>query len=329
MTSGGIRDNLGVDTGVSAMRTFPTVSIVIVSVLASSLGFAAQVPEQRILSTGGLDRSYFILTPRNTGARRPVVIALHGGTRPATDIFKDSAWPDVAMRSNIILVAPQGVNNQWNDGRKHTASGKTSTADDVGFLSQLIAELVARDRADPARIFLTGASNGGMMSFRFACERADLLAGFAPTIASMPVAMREACKPSRPLAVIMIAGTADPLMTYDGVPARRLIQRPQDPMSGIPETFAFWVRVNGCGSPAQEVNLPDLNPADGSTVTVLAGVNCAAARATLLRVNGGGHREPSRSRAREGGSAVARMLGPQNRDVEAATVIWSFFSADR
>jgi len=308
---------------------FLTVSIVIVSVLASNLGFAAQVPEQRILSTGGLDRSYFILTPANTSARRPVVIALHGGTRPATDIFKHSAWPDVAMRSDIILVAPQGVNNQWNDGRKQTASGKTSTADDVGFLSQLIAELIARDRADPARIFLTGASNGGMMSFRFACERADLLAGFAPTIASMPVAMREACKPSRPLAVIMIAGTADPLMTYDGDPVRRLIQRPQDPMSGIPESFAFWVRFNRCGLPVREESLPDLDPGDGSTVTVLAGVNCAAARTTLLRVNGGGHREPSLSRTPTASGPIAWMLGPQNRDIETAAAIWSFFSANR
>lgn len=311
------------------MKSLLSILFVAISVLASSPGFATPVPERRTLSTEGLDRAYLILVPGGSGTRRPAVIALHGGTRPATDIFEHGAWPDVAMRNDFILAAPQGVNNQWNDGRKNTVSGKISTADDVLFISQLVAELVARDGADPARIFLTGASNGGMMSFRLACERADLLAGIAPTIAAMPIAMREACKPSRPLAVIMIAGTADPLMTYDGNPARRLIQRPQDPMSGIPESFAFWVRFNRCGLPVREESLPDLDPGDGSTVTVLAGVNCAAARATLLRVNGGGHREPSLSRTPAASGPIARMLGPQNHDIEAAAAIWSFFSANR
>lgn len=100
------------------------------------------------------------------GAPRAVVIALHGGTRPASDIFTRSAWPDVAMRHGFILVAPQGVNNQWNDGRKQTTSGKVSTADDVGFMARLIEEVVAKDGADPAQVFVTGPSNGGMMSLR-------------------------------------------------------------------------------------------------------------------------------------------------------------------
>jgi polyhydroxybutyrate depolymerase len=123
----------------------------------------------------------------------------------------------------------------------------------------LIEEIVAKDGADPAQVFMTSPSNGGMMSLRLASDRADLFAGIAPTIAAMPVAMHEACKPARPRPVIMIAGTADPLMTYDGSAAGRLLQRPRDPMSSIPETFAFWARINGCGLPAREESLPDLD----------------------------------------------------------------------
>jgi polyhydroxybutyrate depolymerase len=292
-------------------------------------GISNAAPERRTLSHEGIAREYFAQVPMGTGAHRAVVIALHGGTRPASDIFTRSAWPDVAMRQSFILVAPQGVNNQWNDGRKQTTSGKVSTADDVGFIARLIEDIVAKDGADPAHVFVTGPSNGGMMSLRLACDRADLFAGIAPTIAAMPVAMREACKPARPVPVIMMAGTVDPLMTYDGSAAGRLLQRPRDPMSSIPETFAFWARINGCGLPAQEESLPDLDPSDGSTITLMTGVNCRFAPVWLYRVNGGGHREPSLSRENEGQGPISRMLGPRNHDIEAAEAIWSFLSKRR
>jgi polyhydroxybutyrate depolymerase len=311
------------------MKSGLSACAVIVAVVLSSIGIANEVPERRTLLSGGIVREYFVQAPAANGTPRAVVIALHGGTRPASDIFERSAWPAVAMRHGFILVAPQGMNKQWNDGRKQTASGTVSNADDVGFIVQLVAELVAKDRADRARIFVTGASNGGMMSLRLACDRADLVAGIAPTIAAMPEAMREACKPTRPLPVMMIAGTADRLMTYDGSAARRFSKRPQDPISSIPETFAFWRRINGCGLPAREEALSDLDPSDGSTITLMTGVNCKSARVSLYRVNGGGHREPSLSRENEGRGLIARMLGPQNHDIEAADAIWAFLSATR
>ena len=317
------------DVIVVNMKSCWSVCAVIVAAALSSPGIAHAAPERRTLLSGGIVREYLVQAPPANGAPRAVVLALHGGTRPASDIIQRSAWPAMAMRHGFILVAPQGVNNQWNDGRKQTVSGMVSDADDVGFIAQLVAELVARDRADRARIFVTGASNGGMMSLRLACDRAGLVAGIAPTIAAMPVAMREACKPTRPLPVIMIAGTADPLMTYDGSAARRLSQRPQDPMSSIPETFAFWAQINGCGLPAREETLPDLDPSDGSTITLMTGVNCKSARVSLYRVNGGGHREPSLLRKNEGRGPIARMLGPQNHDIEAAETIWAFLGAPR
>ncbi|MFO0349460.1 MAG: alpha/beta hydrolase family esterase [Alphaproteobacteria bacterium] len=283
---------------------------------------------RRTLNVGGIEREYLVQLPAQATSLQPLLIVLHGGTRPATDIFARGAWTGVATREGFILVAPQGIDNQWNDGRKQTISGKVSTADDVAFLEAMIAELIARDRVDPARVYLSGASNGGLMTFRFACERAGVVAGIAPTISKMPVALREACKPARPVPVVMIAGTADPLMPYEGAPTGPMANRSRDPMATVPETVAFWAQVNGCTLPAAEASMPDIDASDGTTVTRLEPSACKGAPIVVYRVNGGGHWQPSLSRV-EGGGPIVRMLGPQNHDIESAEVIWSFLKSVR
>lgn len=301
--------------------------------LMIAMAFGSEAPAhadtaRRMLNSGGIAREYFVQRPAMTTGTRPLVIVLHGGTRPASDIFSRGAWAGIAAREGFILAAPQGVDNQWNDGRKQTISGKISTADDVAFLEAMIAELVAKDQVDPARVYMSGASNGGLMTFRFACERAGLLAGIAPTISKMPVALRDRCKPARPVAVIMIAGTADPLMPFEGPPTGPLSNRPQDPMTSVPETFAFWAKVNGCTLPVTERAMPDVNAGDATTVTRLDPSSCKRAPLVLYRVNGGGHWQPSRTRA-DGGRLMARLLGVQNQDIESADIIWSFLKSAR
>lgn len=283
---------------------------------------------RRTLNVGGIEREYLVQLPAQATGLQPLLIVLHGGTRPATDIFARGAWAGIANREGFILAAPQGIDNQWNDGRKQTISGKVSTADDVAFLEAVIADTVARDLADAARVYVSGASNGGLMSFRFACERAGAVAGIAPTISKMPVALRESCKPARPVPLIMIAGTADPLMPYEGAPTGPMANRSRDPMTTVPETVAFWAQVNGCTLPATEAPMADLNASDGTTVTRLEPSSCKGAPLVVYRVNGGGHWQPSLSRV-EGGGPIVRMLGPQNHDIESAEVIWSFLKSAR
>lgn len=284
--------------------------------------------QRRTLNVGGIEREYFVQLPAHGTGLQPLVVVMHGGTRPASDVFARGAWATVAAREGFILAAPQGVDNQWNDGRKQTISGKVSTADDVAFLEAVIADLVARDRADAARVYLSGASNGGLMTFRFACERAAFLAGIAPTISKMPVALRAACRPSRPVPLIMIAGAADPLMPYEGAPTGPMANRSRDQMTTVPETVAFWAQVNGCTLPAVEEQVPDRDSRDGTTVTRLEATSCKGAPLVLYRVNGGGHWQPSLTRV-EGGGPMVQMLGPQNHDIESAEVIWSFLKSVR
>jgi polyhydroxybutyrate depolymerase len=280
------------------------------------------------LDVGGLSRTAILQAPARTNGRVPVVIALHGGTREASDIFQQTSWPQIARREGVFLVAPQGENKQWNDGRGSTISGKESTADDVAFLSALIDVLVREHNADPRAIFFTGVSNGGLMTMRFACERASSVGAAAPVIATLPQALAASCRAASPVPALFMAGTADPLMTYDGKPSAILTKRGDTaPMLSIPATLDLWRKRNRCEDKGTARDLPDLNKNDQSTVTRIDYRPCASGSPVVhFRINGGGHQQPS-LQPQQMSSRFSQFLGPQNNDIEGPEEIWRFFAA--
>jgi polyhydroxybutyrate depolymerase len=284
--------------------------------------------ETLTVDVGGLSRTAILQKPERALGRVPVVIALHGGTRQASDIFERTSWPQIARREGVLLVAPQGENNQWNDGRSSTISGKESTADDVAFLSALIDVLVRDHNADPRAIFLTGVSNGGLMTMRFTCERASSVGAAAPVIATLPQALAASCRAASPVPALFMAGTADPLMTYDGKPSAVLTKRGDTaPMLSIPATLDLWRKRNRCEDKGTARDLPDLNKNDQSTVTRIDYRPCASGAPVVhYRINGGGHQQPS-LQPQQMSSRFSQFLGPQNNDIEGPEEIWRFFAA--
>lgn len=287
-------------------------------------------PESRMktvqLIFGALKREAFVLDPPTATRSKPAVIVLHGGTRGASDIFKWTSWPKLAEREKFLLVAPQGVNNQWNDGRDVTISGTRSTADDVGFLSSLIETLIRDYGADPRAIFVTGVSNGGLMSMRLGCEKPSLVSAIAPVISTMPEIIAQMCRAAGPLPALFMAGTADPLMPYDGKPNAFLLGRGNNtPMLSIPATLDLWRARNGCTVKGVAKDLPNLNKNDRSTVTRIEYRSCKSGAPVIhYRVNDGGHREPSMPPQEIRGRLA--QLGPQNGDIDGPEEIWRFFA---
>jgi polyhydroxybutyrate depolymerase len=275
-----------------------------------------------------IEREALVQYPERSRGLSPVVIVLHGGTRGAGDIFDRTSWPQIAKLNGAVLVAPQGVDNQWNDGRDVTISGTRSTADDVGFLQSLIATLIKDHGADPRAIYVSGISNGGLMTMRFACEKPSLIAAIAPVISTMPQAIAPTCKSAAPLPALFMAGTADPLMTYDGSPSQLAAKRgPTAPMLSMPATLDLWRIKNGCDDKGGARDLPDLNKRDQSTVTRIEYRPCkTGAPVVHYRVNGGGHQMPS-LKPQQLPPQFAQLVGPQNNDIEGPTEIWQFFAS--
>lgn len=287
---------------------------------------AAPIAEAATLTVGGVARTYELHVPVAVAAARqpvPLIIVLHGGMGHGAQMRQWFGLDSIADRDQFIAAYPDGLSRNWNDGR--AAVGSTAPdgtpADDVTFLSALAKELVTSGQAKAGRIYVTGASNGGMMVYRLACETRDIFAGYAAMIANLSVELMAMCRPSQPAAMLIMNGTNDPLMPFEGGSVAR---NTRGAVISTAATVTFWRKANGCTATGPVVRLPQRAPADATHVTLTQAEGCtAAAPVHFYTVAGGGHQMPSQARASR--PLVDRLLGPNNRDIEAADVIARFF----
>src|ERR1700704_4040964 len=177
----------------------------------------------------------------------PLVIVLHGNTQTGADMATRTSWPAVAKRGRFSIVLPDGLNRAWADLRpdsKRAGRAPPKGTDDVAFIVALIEKFVHDGTADPKRIYVTGLSNGGAMTMTMICARADLFAAAASVIINLTDESADACHPSRPVPMLMMNGTADPLIPYEG--GRGSSRFAVAGFWSTPKTLDFWRRANGC-----------------------------------------------------------------------------------
>ncbi|MFG1401690.1 CE1 family esterase [Xanthobacter sediminis] len=270
---------------------------------------------------GDAKRSYILSNPAGVAGPAPVVIALHGAGQTPESFRAYFGLDAAAAANNFVAVYPEGEGRVWNDSRPAAMRLKAllRPGDDVAFLVALVGKLVAEGVADPARIYLTGISNGGFMVERMACEAAELFAAYSVIMATTPVNSQEECHPARPVPIMFIHGTADTVITYSG------FWTPMGATFSAPDSAALFARLNGCGG-VEKRALPDLDPADGTSVTERTWQGCRdGATVTLLSVEGGGHQSPARVETQP--DLATPFLGLRNRDIDAGEEVWRFMSA--
>jgi polyhydroxybutyrate depolymerase len=291
------------------------------------LGSASKVPGggpgyESILIKGQV-RTFMRYTPNSVlvaAKRAPVVFALHGAKGTAAKLQGYLGLNQVADREGFIVVYPQGDNNRWNDGREASAkaNNETSTADDAGFLNALADSLVAQGVADRDRLYLMGLSNGGFMTLTLACSQESRFAAYGAVIASMSDGIKNTCKPSRAAPVVMINGTDDQLIRFDGGAGKFGIAG-NAPPSDVAKHFGTLAGCTGSADTA----LPDIDSNDGTTVTKTTWTGCKSAGVEFYTVKGGGHQAPVTGKT--AGSVVLDMfLGTRSHDIDAAEAVWSF-----
>jgi len=275
-------------------------------------------------------RRYLLHVPvESTGARAlPLVVAFHGGSQSPEDMERMTGFSAAADRDAFVAAYPEGIDKSWADGRGTTAAD-TQHVDDVGFTRAVVADVGRAHAIDGARVFATGASNGGTMSYRLGCDAADVFAAIAPVIAAMPSALAPTCRPSVPVAVVSIQGTADPLMPFgggeEGEGSRRHVGA-GGRIESARATSELWRSIDGCRASPMVTLLP-ARVSDGTTVTRRTYGGChAAAEVTSYEIQGGGHRWPPQQ-ARTAMEAVAgRAFGVSSQNIDATAVIWDFFN---
>jgi polyhydroxybutyrate depolymerase len=162
------------------------------------------------------------------------------------------------------------------------------------------------------------------MTMAMICVRADLFAAAASVIINLTDESADACHPSRPVPFLMLNGTADPLIPYQG--GRGTSRFAVDSFWPTEKTLEFWRRANGCeAKDAGVTDLEDRDKTDQTTVTRISS-SCPPGRDVVLyRVNNGGHRMPGGFPDARFPRVVDWLLGPQNHDVDGAEIVWDFF----
>ena len=169
------------------------------------------------------------------------------------------------------------------------------------------------------RIFVTGISNGGLMSYRLGCSLPDKIRAIAPVTAQIPAAIAPLCGSESTVSLAVFNGTADPLVPYDGGQIT-VFRRQRGAVLSTDETMRIWRRKNRCSPEAGVTELPDVTD-DGTRVTKIEYSRCKnESKVVLYRIEGGGHTWPDGRQY-----LPARRIGRTTRDINGCDEIWQFF----
>jgi len=260
------------------------------------------------LSHDGDTRSYELYVPPGYDGTTPlpVVLNFHGLTSSGPLQQEGTKMDELAAREDFIVAYPNGLDNSWNAGVCCGRSAETNV-DDVGFTRAVIEDLGARACIDTTRVYATGMSNGGFLSHRLACEAADVIAAAAPVAAVLAID-ESACNPSRPIPILQLNGTADPLVSYEG---GGLADSPS-----AQESIDGWIARDGCSGE------PQITYENGAATCETVSECDGEVSVTLCSIEGAGHCWPGQPCPERLGS----LVGEPTFDIDANEVMWELFS---
>lgn len=274
-----------------------------------SISLPAQQTINGTIQYAGLERSYILYVPaiyEPAGMEVPLVFNFHGYTSTANEQMLYGDFRGIADTANFLVVHPMGTED--NSGITHWNVGwGGSTVDDIGFTNALLDTLLANYQINEDRIYSTGMSNGGFLSYELACELSERIAAIASVTGTMNAGRFATCNPSHPMPVMEIHGTADAVVPYNGA----------NWIEGTEEVVAFWADFNNLNQEPTITDVPNTNTNDGSTVerwVYSAGAN--SVQVELFKIFQGAHTWP--------GSIFA--FPGTNYDINASREIWRFFS---
>ena len=248
----------------------------------------------------GSYREYITYIPDsyNQSVPSPLVFNLHGRSSNAYQQMWYGDFRSIADTAGFIIVHPQGLLD--NTGLTHWNIGQSSV-DDIGFIESLYQELTLEYNIDLDKVYSTGMSNGGYMSYYLACDMSDKFAAIASVTGAMSSYTQAICNPIHPTPVMEIHGTADFTVPFNDI------------VSGL----EYWRNYNNCDLSPDTTFLPDIVVADMTTVQHIVYKNGNNGVTTeLFKVINGGHTWP--------GSVIS--TGVTNYDIDASVEIWKFFS---
>lgn len=203
-------------------------------------------------------------------------------------------------------------------GRQPEQQRRAAPADDIGFFNQMLDHLGTKFSVDASRIYVIGLSEGGFMSLRLGCSLSDRIAAVAAVGADMPKAM--ICLPSRPVPALIMDGTSDPIVPYNGGTEHNL----NLPVISAEDSAKAWAKIDRCAEKPEKDKISSKEKG-GMETKVDTYTNCQqAARVVLYSVKGAGNTWPGGEQYE-----VEKTIGKTSQDLNANATIWSFLVTQR
>jgi polyhydroxybutyrate depolymerase len=254
----------------------------------------------------GLAREYSVFLPQNYQPNMPVVINLHGYGQSLENIMGYTMMNDFADSAEFIVVYPVGNGHTWSSGAKDNRY--LSTADDVGFISTLIDTLDAYYKINMARIYCTGFSNGGEMTYRLAAQLGHRIAAVASVCGGLNNSSKN-WHPIRSTPILDINGTADPM------------RKKGFDWWSLEKSLNFWIQYNNCSLSADSVLISDIDTLDNCIVEKISLTDCSDTTTVIqYKIINGGHQWPGADAAFDFWNG-----GNFNNDINANIEMWNFF----
>lgn len=271
------------------------------------------------IEAGGRARNYLLYVPSSykPGRPMPLVVSFHGGGDSADKMANYTKFPDLAEREGFIVAFPNGTfGKRANGGTWNTGSGRDmgqaekKGVDDLSFVGAMLSQIKRDYSIDSGRVYVTGMSKGGMMTYTVACHFADQIAAIAPISSTMVEAR---CQPSSPVAVFHVHGTDDQSVPLNG-------GRGDNTGGGydyppVQKAVDFWTDRNKCSS--------DRTKQSVGPETVCYTYQKCVRDVTLCLVDGGGHAWPGQEKARWQKALKVNVT----QTFHATQEIWQFFEA--
>ncbi len=289
------------------MKMTHKITYLLVFFLVTLTSFSQEIVNGSIMHDD-VEREYILYVPASYSGdvAAPLVFNFHGYTSNASEQMLYGDFRSIADTAGFLVVHPMGTPD--TSGQPHWNVGFGGTdVDDLGFTSALLDSLLLDYNINEERVYSTGMSNGGFMSYYLACHLSERIAAIASVTGTMTTEMINGCMANHPMPVMEIHGTADYTVPYNGM----------EWMESIPNVLDHWVNFNNCNLTPTVTDVPDINTTDGSTVEhYLYSNGDNGVVVEHYKVIGGGHTWPG----------TAFNMGGTNYDIDASLKIWQFFA---
>lgn len=261
---------------------------------------------------GGVERTYFVHKTSLLSRPVPLVVVLHGGGGNGKGLRDTYGFKPFVASGEFIAVYPNAGKGGW-------------LPEHVEFLDAVIDEVRGQERVDKERLFVTGASRGGLMTFIMVAESKHRFRAAGTVIASPIAGLTRDHPINQPVSFCMIAGTEDPLMPYSGgwgaMGKPKQTGDPDGRVLPVEDAIKLLLQANQISSKPRKSNLGNKDPEDGCTNELYQWSNAETGhKVALIKVIGGGHVVP-------GGRQYLpkSVIGPACNDFDHAEIMWKFF----